>query len=187
MIEKRERKIWERKRNPNGKGWKENIKRYEAFSIYRDLGRKRSLQQVANQLEKSLTLMGRWSTQDDWVLRAQSYDEYMDQIAAQSAVEEAQEMGKRHIQEGKLLQAKAIEKLKTLKPKDLTPHLALQMLKLGIDVERIARGEPSIITDTKVTEVSVVERMQKYQSLWEGVVTNCNIGDEDDEIQKETG
>lgn len=182
MTEKKERHIWERKRNPNGKGWKENIKRYEAFSIYRDLGRKRSLQQVANQLGKSLALMGRWSTQDDWVLRAQSYDEYMDQIAAQSAVEEAQEMGRRHIQEGKLLQQKALEKLKILKPKDITPHLALQMLKLGIDVERIARGEPTVISDSKVTEVSVADRMQKYQSLFEEVVTNCNIGDDEDEI-----
>lgn len=185
MSGKRDRQIWERKRNPSGEGWKENIKRYEAFAIYRDLGRKRSLSQVSNQLNKSLTLMGRWSTQDDWVIRAQAYDEYMDQIAAQSAVEEAQEMGKRHVQEGKLLQVKGIEKLKSLKPRDITPRLAIQMIKLGVNIERLARGEPTLISDNKITEVSVSERMQKYESLFEGIVTTCNVGDNEDDMEIE--
>ena len=76
--------IWD-----NGKPWErrndEGTKPYEAFAIYRDMGRERSLRAVAEQLQKSDTLMGRWSGKYEWVKRAAAWDDDQDRIAREIA------------------------------------------------------------------------------------------------------
>ena len=52
----------------------ETPKAYEAFSIYRDIGVGRSLEKVAQELQKSVGLISRWSAQHDWVNRVLEFD-----------------------------------------------------------------------------------------------------------------
>jgi len=68
---------WERKPD-------ESHKAYEAFSIYRDMGINRNVRAVAQKLNKSLTIIGRWSSRYNWVERAGAYDDYYGKLERQA-------------------------------------------------------------------------------------------------------
>ncbi len=53
-------------------GWRPA--RREAFERYRDMGLGRSVRKVARALNKSASLIGRWSAEDNWPGRAESWD-----------------------------------------------------------------------------------------------------------------
>ena len=56
----------------------ETAKAYEAFCVYRELETgKRSLERVSEMLHKSVTVLARWSTANNWVERAAVYDDYL--------------------------------------------------------------------------------------------------------------
>lgn len=76
----------------------ESAEAYEAFALYRDMAyqtvnskgetvytdyvsAKRSVRTVCQLLDKSLTLISRWSAKYRWVERAQAYDKYIDKKA----------------------------------------------------------------------------------------------------------
>lgn len=52
----------------------ESVKAYEAFVEYRNLGVQRSITQVAHKLNKSHTIIARWSTRNEWVKRVEAWD-----------------------------------------------------------------------------------------------------------------
>lgn len=52
----------------------ETSKAYEAFSIYRDMGAKRTVRRTAEVLTKSEQLIKGWSGKNDWVRRAAAFD-----------------------------------------------------------------------------------------------------------------
>lgn len=52
----------------------EGTKPYQAFTIYCSLGTQRSLQKVADQINKSVHTVKIWSAKFNWVSRAESYD-----------------------------------------------------------------------------------------------------------------
>lgn len=54
-------------------------KSFEAFALYRDMGANRSLKAVAEKLGKSDTIIGRWSTNNDWVNRVAAFDASLDE------------------------------------------------------------------------------------------------------------
>ncbi len=61
-------KAWEQRE-------KESAPAYEAFLAYRDAEPgQRTVRAVAQKLDKSVTLIGRWSSQHDWLDRARSWD-----------------------------------------------------------------------------------------------------------------
>lgn len=66
--------IWDRQTG-------ESARAFEAFSEYRDHGPGRSLSKVAQKLNKSKQLLGRWSVTYSWVKRCQSYDTQADSEA----------------------------------------------------------------------------------------------------------
>jgi hypothetical protein len=55
----------------------ESTPAYEAFRIYLNLGGKRSLQSVAQELSKATQGLKRWSVEHEWVNRARAYDSYL--------------------------------------------------------------------------------------------------------------
>ena len=67
MPKHRDTEPWERLEG-------EGVKAYEAFSVYLELGEERSIRAVAKQLNKSTTLIGRWSRTYQWVERTAAYD-----------------------------------------------------------------------------------------------------------------
>jgi len=72
-------------------GWSrqpgESARAFQAFEHYRDLGPERSVTKVAQALDKSRTLIGRWSSEHDWVSRVEGL-EARDAMLQHDAVQE---------------------------------------------------------------------------------------------------
>lgn len=130
--------IWERLPN-------ESSKAYQAFCIYRDLGVERSLEKVAQNRGKpgSKSWLNTWSTKYHWVERAQAYDDYLEQEKRKEQEKAILEMVERHTKEAMALQQKALERLKSLDPNELSTKDVLSYLMEAMKLERLSRGEPT--------------------------------------------
>lgn len=69
---------------------------FAAFAEYRDLGPERSIDAVVQKLDKSRTLIGRWSGRWEWVKRVHAYDAHLDEVMRE-ARESALAKRSRHI------------------------------------------------------------------------------------------
>ena len=117
----------------------ESAKAFEAFAIYRDIGVERSVRKVTQRLNKSLTLIGKWSSAYNWPERARAYDRDLDRQAHAQAVREVRSMTNRHIRIAMQLQAKALEALEQLDVTTLSPKMQLAFLAKATEIERMNR------------------------------------------------
>jgi len=56
---------------------RESEKAFAAFSLYLSLGPQRGLREVARRLDKSLTVVGKWSSKFDWPARVAAYGAHL--------------------------------------------------------------------------------------------------------------
>lgn len=134
----------------------ESTKAYEAFSIYRDMGRERSLSKVAEKLQKSETLMGRWSRTYDWVKRAAKWDDEQDRIERETAQKEQakaiRDMRKRHADLGQAMLIKAARALTRIPDDEIKPGDISRMVDVASKLERISRGDVGEVVEERVGE-----------------------------------
>ncbi len=128
---------WERQRG-------ESEKAFAAFVIYRDLGEKRTITEVARKLTRSRQWINEWKDKWRWKERAAEYDQEMQRVARKAAretmAEEYETMIKRQIAISLQLQSKAMKALQTLKPEKLTPKEIREWLKMSTELERMNRA-----------------------------------------------
>lgn len=117
----------------------ESAKAFEAFAIYRDMGVERSVRKVTQRLNKSLTLIGKWSSRYNWPERARAYDRDLDRQAHAQAVRDVRSMTNRHIRIAMQLQAKALEALEQLNVATLSPKMQLAFIAKATEIERMNR------------------------------------------------
>ena len=148
--------IWERQKN-------ESSKAYAAFCIYRDLGVERSLEKVAQNRGKpgSKSWLNTWSTKYHWVERAQAYDDYLEQEKRKEQEKAILEMVERHTKEAMALQQKALERLKSLDPNELSTRDVLNYLMEAMKLERLSRGEPTEIQAPLEVNIQVNKKYEK--------------------------
>ncbi len=125
-------KAWERHKG-------ESEKAYEAFSLYRDMGEKRTLTAVAEKLRKSGSLIRRWKDKFDWYERVRLFDNDVEKKAMAKVVEERKKMIERHIGLSMNIQAKALQALQLLSAEELSVKDIREYIKLGTELERISR------------------------------------------------
>jgi hypothetical protein len=70
--------------------------RKEAFTLYRDLGPQRSLAAVSQRLSKDPSLIGKWSMEDSWVMRAAAWDAEQDRVRQETMRAEVEKVTRRH-------------------------------------------------------------------------------------------
>ena len=99
----------------------------------------RSVRKVTQRLNKSLTLIGKWSSRYNWPERARAYDRDLDRQAHAQAVREVRSMTNRHIRIAMQLQAKALEALEQLNVATLSPKMQLAFLAKATEIERMNR------------------------------------------------
>jgi len=145
----------------------ETTKAYEAFTVYRDLGMGRTLERVSATLQKSVTMLGRWSSQYRWIERAAAYDDYIEAQARKKnerdAIRRKADMLKRHALTGKVLQQKGVKYLdETPKPIDRAQD-AIAAIRTGIEIERKAENLPDWIFE--VVDAPDDDLLRQYNEL----------------------
>lgn len=150
----------------------ETDKAFDAFCLYRDLGISRTLDAVAEQLEKSVTLIGRWSSQYNWRERVSAYDDYIDAQARKKVerdtIKRRAEMLQRHALTGKVMQQKGIaylDKNGVDKSSD-----AIAAIAKGIEIERKTEGLPDWMFE--MVNVDDDELQRRYAGLLAEIGSN---------------
>lgn len=140
MPKHRDTEPWERLEG-------EGVKAYEAFSVYLELGEERSIRAVAKQLNKSTTLIGRWSRTYKWVERTAAYDVDIQRKAHAQAVKKRRKMADRHISIALKLQEKALQALKDMDPSEIDPKNLVAFIREATKLERENRQDVVQMTD----------------------------------------
>lgn len=145
MAKNKAEKPWERQP-------KESSQAFAAFGCYCRMGAERSLSKVSQALHKSKTLLGRWSSEWEWVKRCQAYDNFLQEQELEQAKKEREQMRKRQAALGELLQNKAFSALKKLDPEDLEAKDLLRFIIEGAKLEALSRGvDPASPSGTEST------------------------------------
>lgn len=127
-------KPWDRLEDETAKAW-------EAFTLYRDMGANRSIRSVAEKLQKSETLIGRWSRTYDWVERAVQWDEEQDRIVRKAQLDDIKKMRKRHAEIATDMLVKAAAALEELPADEIKAADISRMVDIASKLERISRGD----------------------------------------------
>jgi hypothetical protein len=133
---------WERQKG-------ESAKAYEAFSEYRDMGARRSIAKVAEKLQKSNQLLGRWSRNHEWVKRAAAWDAEQDRIARQNQIEEIKKMRKRHTDLASAMLVKAARALQRIPEDEIKATDVSRMVETASKLERISRGDAGDVIEER--------------------------------------
>lgn len=142
---------WERQRG-------ETSKAYEAFCVYRDLPlSKRTIAEAAEKLGKHRTGLEHWAQRYNWKERVLAYDAYMAGLTLIDRKKELDEANKRHVQEARAIQYKAMEALQAMRPEDLKPAEILAFTEKAIDIERRALNVPNPAVQQEVYHHHTVE------------------------------
>lgn len=151
-------------RDPWSRQKGESRQAFEAFCVYRDLGRIRSQEKVANELGKSAQLMSRWSSKWGWVERVAAWEEELDRQNRLAQIEDRKEMAKRHINEAMMFQQKVLERMRELKPSELTPNDMARWFETAVKIERLSRGETTEITKQEHSgNIDISERTKEIE------------------------
>jgi hypothetical protein len=134
----------------------ESAKAHAAFCLYRDLGPRRSLAEASRAYHGAAASgpaarrrrwasgqVRAWAERWHWSARAQAWDQELERLHRDQQRAALEEMDERHARETLLVQSKAVERLRQLRPEELKPRETLQYLVEGIRIERLVRGEPT--------------------------------------------
>lgn len=125
--------------NPWERQETEGDKAYEAFTVYRDMGAKRSVSAVCEQLSKSRQLISRWKSTWDWDERCRAWDNQLQREAKRAASEEIRKMSQRHIKISMQLQNMAVLALAKTRPEDIDPKNIIAFIKAATAIEKESR------------------------------------------------
>jgi hypothetical protein len=123
---------WERQKG-------ESVQAYEAFSLYINMGSKRTVSAVARELQKSRQLLERWKVKWEWKERARLYDNSLEKEAREKAVKDKKSMVDRQIKIAMQVQKKALEALEQLSVEEMSPKDIKEFLKMSTELERLNR------------------------------------------------
>ncbi|MFB7500381.1 hypothetical protein ACFC09_37870 [Streptomyces sp. NPDC056161] len=123
-------------------------------------------------MDKSRALVGRWSRRFAWVLRATAYDREQDRLFLAEQSQARREVARRHAKLAQAVQSKAVARLQTLDPRELSPSELLRYIQVAAEIERRAVGEaPAAGTaedrdpDADVSALSDEERRARMDQL----------------------
>jgi hypothetical protein len=162
----------------------ERSKAFKLFCIYRDLGPTRSLDQVHQKFNAdsknsiSHRQIASYSTQNDWVERAEAYDDFVDEMQVEKNLQAIVEMNRRQAEDAVQIQKQALddfnnaeEDLRSMASLESRKNAAVRTWKVGVDTERLARG----MATEKVEQSGTVK--QRHSGRVE--VEHSNLSDPD--------
>lgn len=135
-------KPWERQE-------KETVKAFEAFCVYRDLGKERSQEKTASQLSKSRQQIGKWSRLNNWVQRVEAWEEEQDRILRKELTKDIGKMRKRHIDVAQAMLIKAARALQRIPDDEVKASDISRMVETASKLERLSRGDTSEVVEER--------------------------------------
>jgi hypothetical protein len=123
----------------------------DAFSYYLSLGSARSYEAVAAKYQVAKRTVTRTATRENWQERLQAAEKKARERSDERAIETLEDMNSRHLTTMKLVQRKALDALRTMPL--VTAMDAVRALAIGVDKERVIRGEPSDRTEVAIEEI----------------------------------
>jgi hypothetical protein len=161
-------------------------KSFKAFCIYRDMGASRSVRDVAQELNKSLTVIARWSTANDWTKRVAAFDASLDEKNLDENAER-QKLIKDSAFEDYLFLRKLITKYKDdyekAELKGVSPHDAstlAALMKQADDSARRAVGLPDKISESKQENTIKGKLSLSWEQLMQGTDDGSSTPDDSD-------
>lgn len=123
---------------------RETPKALAAFHEYCLLGPARSLRKLAEskqEYSKSVSLLMRWSTDHNWQERVKVYDAERAEEKRHKQEEELERMNAEHALLGRTQALRAVKQIeKLIEAQKFGSQASVQLLKVGTDLERVARG-----------------------------------------------
>ncbi|MBY8884758.1 hypothetical protein K7472_07855 [Streptomyces sp. PTM05] len=95
-------------------------------------------------MDKSRTLLGRWSRQYAWVMRATAYDREQDRLFLAEQHQARRDIARRHAKLAQAFLGKAVARLQSLDARELSPSELLRFFQVAAEVERRAVGEEPV-------------------------------------------
>ncbi|MDQ2897623.1 MAG: hypothetical protein M3Y09_18620 [Actinomycetota bacterium] len=96
-------------------------------------------------MAKSRQLVDRWAQRHSWHDRAEAFDKRIDDVKTEVIIDaartDAQEMVDRHRQQAKLIQQRALERLRDARDVKLSSIDAIRALEIAQRLERITAGQ----------------------------------------------
>lgn len=144
-------KIYERQSNETAGSW-------AAFQVFRDMVAPRQYTELARVLgKKSTASISIWSKKFNWKARAIAWDIAVDKERRAAEIATVRSMRERQIKTSLRMQdLTSMELEKLIKhSKDnkgalvVTPETLIRLSRAGTDLERLNRGEPGEITETR--------------------------------------
>lgn len=132
----------------------ESAKAYTAFITYRDQGDDRSVLSVARELDKSGTLIGRWSSTHNWVSRVAAWDSMPSRKTEEAYAEMAADIAAQHRALSDKLMARLSRNL------DLLPEGADPTIKWST-AQAAAHRSHSFAVDLKKPQETAREEISK--------------------------
>lgn len=159
----------------------ESAQQHSRFRAYLELGRLRTLKQTRETLNAlgvkvSQGQLYNVSWRYRWAERAQAWDADQDRHHREQLMAARRDMITRHQRVAQGLTGKAIQRLTQLASEDLTPLDVVRMLRLAVQIEHKAIGEPDqrvavtgadggpVVVDD-LSQYPAAERRQRLQQL----------------------
>ncbi len=120
---------WERQPN-------ETEKAYAAFSVYRDMADKRTIQAVCDEIGKSYQAVYRWVSKYEWKDRVRLYDNWLEHEARKDVITQKKKMIAQQLKISRAIQAKALKAFSKADESKMTFKDMKELLKLGTELEQ---------------------------------------------------
>jgi hypothetical protein len=164
----------------------ESDKAFQAFVTYRNLEPSfRSITRVVSELNKSRSLIGRWSSGWNWVERAAAWDEEQEIRLLAARVEAKKKMDEEHLRIVRSGRNKAVRALAEFDPKDLAPAELRNWLTTFMEWERLILGEPETIeerrTKVAVGQEDIEKEMEELMPIIEDMFRRGELSPLEDE------
>jgi len=158
-------KPWDRQLGESNRSW-------SGFVVYRDLPpSERTIQIVAETIQKTPSLVRRWSAENNWVSRVSEYDQHLDRETVQKQRIETEraklEMLARQTKVVVFVQNRAVERFRAITDAEWNEIPIHQLTDIFLDAakfERVSRGLPS---DSIELEAATPEKF-KQRAIIEG-------------------
>ena len=154
----------------------ESVRHYEYFCAYRDmryapaanaddipklnLSRKRSVRELAQQLDVAKRTIGDLCSRFDWVSRCDAYDLYILRRQRDKNEERILQMRENHAAVGEQLWKRGLRCLLSMKEGKITAADMVRMIDVGVKIERLSRGELSGEDDSGSMEVEYLDDIE---------------------------